>query len=195
VRWTAMDTIMLIEIKILTVLIGGIAGLYLIGALAWSIAYPDRRIWPPKKATTGIKVRVWAATIAIFSATFLLGIFDWNSMGWSTEIRWGVGLSLIVAGNLIVWAGVMKIGFAATSGEVAELKTDGLYRYSRNPQYVADMAILIGWAVLSASGWAAFVAAVGVLTLAMAPFAEEPWLEETYGEQFTDYKNRVRRYI
>ena len=190
-----MDMTMLTEFKILTVLIGGIAGLYLIGALAWSIAYPDRRIWPPKKATTGIKVRVWAATIAIFSATFLLGISDWNSMDWPAEIRWGVGLSLIVTGNLTVWIGVMKIGFAATSGEVAELETDGLYSYSRNPQYVADMAILVGWAILSASSWAALVAAVGVLTLAVAPFAEEPWLEENYGKRFRVYKGRVRRYI
>lgn len=190
-----MDTTMLTEIKILTVLIGGIAGLYLIGTLAWSIAYPEHRIWPPKKATKSIKIRVWAATIAIFLATFVLGISEWNSMGWPAAIRWGVGISLIVAGNLIVWAGVMKIGFAATSGEVAELKTDGLYRYSRNPQYMADMAILIGWAVLSASGWAAFIAAFGVLALAMAPFAEEPWLEENYGQQFRHYKNRVRRYI
>lgn len=190
-----MDMTMRTEIEILSILIGVIAGLYLIGALAWSIAYPERRIWPPKEATTGIKIRVWSATIAIFSATFLLGISSWNNMGWPAEIRWGVGLFLIIAGNLAVWIGVMKIGFAATSGEVAELKTDGLYRYSRNPQYVADMAILIGWAVLSASGWAAFVAAVGVLTLAMAPFAEEPWLEENYGQAFTNYKSHVRRYI
>lgn len=48
--------------------------------------------------------------------------------------------------------GVRKIGFGATSGEVAELKTEGLYRYYRYPEYVADMAILPGWAVRSASG-------------------------------------------
>jgi len=70
-----------------------------------------------------------------------------------------------------------------------------LHRYSRNPQYMADMAILVGWAVLSASGWAAFIAAVGVLTLAVAPFAEEPWLEENYGERFRVYQSCVRRYI
>ena len=186
---------MLTEIEILSILIGGIAGLYLIGALAWSIACPERRIWPPKKATMGIKIRVWTATIAIFSATFLLGISGWNSLGWPAEFRWGVGLTLMVLGNLAVWAGVMKIGFAATSGEITELKTDGLYRYSRNPQYVADMAILIGWAFLSASGWAAFIATVGVLTLALAPFAEEPWLEKNYCQQFRIYKSRVRRYI
>lgn len=80
--------------------------------------------------------------------------------------------------------GVRKIGFGATSGEVAELKTDDLYRYSRNPQYVADMVILLGWALLSASGWAVYVAGIGVAVLTAAPLSEEPWLETNYGDQF-----------
>ena len=104
-------------------------------------------------------------------------------------------MPLILAGNAIVWMGVRKIGFGATSGEVAELKTDGLYGYSRNPQYVADMAILLGWAVLSASVWASVIASIGVVVLAVAPLAEEPWLENIYGSQFREYKMQVRRYV
>jgi len=186
---------MLTSFEIGAVVTGGIAGLYLLGAFAWSIAFPDRRVWPPKEATTGIKVRVWMATVVIFGATFLLGVVNWNSFGWPEAIRWGVGVPLILVGNAIVWMGVRKIGFGATSGEVAELKTDGLYGYSRNPQYVADMAILIGWAMLSASGWAAIVAGLGVIVLAVAPLAEEPWLENIYGAQYHRYKTRVRRYV
>ena len=186
---------MLTNIEAVTMLAGGFAGIYLLIAFAWSIAFPDRRIWPPKNATAGIKFRVWLATIAIFGSTFVLGILNWNSLGWPTTLRWGVGFPLILAGNVIVWMGVRKIGFGATSGEVAELKTDGLYRYSRNPQYVADMAILLGWAMLSASGWAVCVAALGLVVLAAAPFAEEPWLEERYGTSYRDYKSEVRRYF
>ena len=106
-----------------------------------------------------------------------------------------IGLALIISGNVVVSIGVRKIGFAATSGEIAELKTDGLYRYSRNPQYVAELAILIGWAVLSASGWAACVAAFRVIVLAAAPFAKEPWLEDIYGADYRAYKTKVWRYI
>ncbi len=186
---------MLTNIEIGAIVTGGIAGLYLLGAFAWSIAFPARRVWPPKEATTGIKVRVWMATVAIFGATFLLGVVNWNSFGWPASIRWGVGMPLILAGNAIVWMGVRKIGFGATSGEVAELKTDGLYGYSRNPQYVADMAILLGWAVLSASVWASVIASIGVVVLAVAPLAEEPWLENIYGSQFREYKMQVRRYV
>ena len=190
-----MGITMLSNIEILAVWVGGVAGCYLLAAFGWSIAFPERRIWPPKQATTGIKLRVWFATISIFTATFILGIANWNSFGWPISVRWGIGLSLIILGNVVVSIGVRKIGFGATSGEVAELKTDGLYRYSRNPQYVADMTILVGWAVLSASGWAILVAVFGVIVLAAAPFAEEPWLEDTYGKDYLAYKKRVRRYV
>lgn len=186
---------MLSNVEIFSVLVGVIAGFYLLAALGWSIAFPKRRIWPPKQATTSIKLRVWLATVSIFAATLVLGIANWNSFDWPVFVRWGIGPTLMVVGNVVVWMGVRKIGLGATSGEVAELKTDGLYRYSRNPQYVADMAILVGWAVLSASGWATFIAAFGVLVLAAAPFAEEPWLEDTYGADYRTYKAKVRRYL
>ncbi|MEP1767380.1 MAG: methyltransferase [Sulfitobacter sp.] len=186
---------MLSNIEILSGLVGGIAGCYLLAAFGWSIAFPERRIWPPKQATTGIKLRVWLATISIFAATLVLSITNWNSFDWPVFVWWGIGPILMAAGNVVVWMGVRKIGFGVTSGEVAELKTDGLYRYSRNPQNVADIAILLGWAVLSESGWAAFVAGFGVLVLAAAPFAEEPWLEDTYETDYRNYKAKVRRYL
>jgi len=186
---------MLTDLQLMVILIGGAAGLYLASALIWSICFPEKRVWPPKKATTGIKIRVWAATIAIFAAAFVLGVMDWDGLQWPAAIRWGIGLTLIVVGNVIVWQGVMKIGIGATSGEVDDLKTDGLYAWSRNPQYVADMAIIVGWAVLSASTWAVAFAFMAVFVLGIAPLAEEPWLEENYGQQYRDYRAKVRRYF
>ena len=103
------------DLKLISIVIGGVAGLYLFTALVWSIAFPERRVWPPKKATAGIKIRVWVATIAIFAAAFVLGVADWNSLEWPAPIRWGIGLTLIIVGNIVVWRGVMKIGFDATA--------------------------------------------------------------------------------
>lgn len=186
---------MLIEIKTVILAAGLAAAVYMLSILLWSAINPEKRIWPPRQATTGIKLRVWFMTTAIFACAFLLGILDWNRFDWPVSIRWTVGLPLILIGNLIVWRGVHKIGMAATSGEATGLVTDGLYRKSRNPQYVADMLILIGWEVLSASIWTLPVIAIGIAVLAIAPFAEEPWLEEEYGDQFRQYKRRVRRFI
>ena len=87
-----------------------------------------------------------------------------------------MGLPLIGAGNAVVWPAALAIGLDATSGAAAELKTDGFYRWSRNPQYVADMAVLLGWTILSASAAVLIIATGGVIAFALAPFAEEPWL-------------------
>jgi protein-S-isoprenylcysteine O-methyltransferase Ste14 len=65
----------------------------------------------------------------------------------------------------------LGIGLEATSGAEAELKTDGLYRWSRNPQYFVDIGILIGWANLSASSNSGGIATGGVVAFALAPAA------------------------
>lgn len=184
-----------IDLRILILAIGIAAAAYMLGMLFWSIARPDQRTWPPQHATTGIKLRVWTITTAIFAAAFLLGVMDWNSFVWPASLRWSIGLPLIILGNIAVWWGVNKIGYAATSGEASGLKTDGLYARSRNPQYVADIAILIGWGILAASLWALPVLTLGFVVLAIAPFAEEPWLEERYGAAYREYRSKVRRYL
>ncbi|WP_051540963.1 isoprenylcysteine carboxylmethyltransferase family protein [Ahrensia sp. 13_GOM-1096m] len=186
---------MTIEIYIATLAAGLIAGAYMLGMLVLSAIYPEKRTWPPEHATKAIKFRVWLMTILIFAAAFVLGALDWNRFEWPAAIRWGIGVPLIVLGNIAVWNGVFKIGMDATSGEATGLKTDGLYRWSRNPQYVADITILLGWGVLTASLWALPVLAIGFAVLAVAPFAEEPWLEKVYGEDYRSYRLRVPRYI
>jgi len=106
-----------------------------------------------------------------------------------------LGPLLIFLGNLAVWSEVIRFGLPQTGGAVGQLKVDGLYRFSRNPQYVADIAILVGWALLCASVVAIPVIVVGILVLLIAPFAEESWLEEQYGQAYQDYKATVRRYL
>ena len=186
---------MSIEAYYLTLAIGLLAGAYMLGMLLWSIIYPKRRVWPPVEATAGIKIRVWLMTTLIFAAAFVLGLMDWNRFDLPAFIRLGIGLPLVIIGNYFVWRGVHKIGMAATSGEATGLKTDGLYGWSRNPQYMADVIILIGWGVLTASLWALPVLSIGLAVLLVAPFAEEPWLQEKYGAPYQEYKLNVRRYL
>lgn len=171
------------------------ATIALLAMLLWSIAFPDRRLWPPEKSTLLNQLVVWGLTIATFASALALGVVDWNSLEWPSTLRWGLGLPLIVAGNLVVWKAVFNIGMKATSGEADELKTDGFYRYSRNPQYMADIVILIGWAVLCASISSLPVVATGIAVLLIAPLAEEPWLKRVYRTPYRDYLQEVRRYL
>ena len=181
--------------EFLALLCGLLAGGLLVAMLIWSIAFPAKRLWPPKNSTRVSQIVVWVLTIGVFGGALVLGISDWNYFQWPALLRWGVGLPLILAGNWIAWRGALSLGMEATSGAVGTLKTDGLYKYSRNPQYVADIGIFVGWAVLSASLSALPVAAVGILVLLIAPFAEEPWMKAVYGEEFARYSRRTRRYL
>lgn len=186
---------MSIEPRVFLLAIGLGAGGYMLGMLLWSIVRPEKRIWPPDQATTAIKIRVWIFTTLIFASAFVLGVLDWDHFELPAWVRWAAGLVLIAIGNFVVWHGVHEIGLAATSGEATGLKTDGFYRWSRNPQYVADMVILIGWGVLSASVWALPVIVLGIAVLLIAPFAEEPWLNDKYGQVYREYARTVRRYL
>lgn len=178
------------------VVVGGLA-IYAVVffSLVTSVSNPRTRRWPPRTSTIWNKFVVWAMTLAVAGCTLIVGLEDWNSLGWPSGMRWGVGLPLIVVGNAVVWLGVHQLGFNATSGESDRLVNNGLYRYSRNPQYVADMGILVGWSVLSASLWAIPLVAAGLLVLIAAPTAEEEWLEEVYGASYVAYKKTTRRFL
>ncbi|MCR9111207.1 MAG: phosphatidylethanolamine N-methyltransferase family protein [Rhodobacteraceae bacterium] len=164
-------------------------------AMLWSIAYPERRLWPPKRYTMTTPILVWVPTFTLFGILIALGVIEWGSLPIPTWLRFGVGLPLIVAGNVVVWSEAAKFGFAQTGGAKGTLRTSGIYRYSRNPQYVADIAMIVGWTVLCASPGAALIGFAGIAVLIAAPFAEEPWLKKQYGSAFEDYRATVRRFL
>ncbi|MEX3017969.1 isoprenylcysteine carboxylmethyltransferase family protein [Gymnodinialimonas hymeniacidonis] len=140
-------------------------------------------------------ILVWVPTFTLFGILIVLGVIEWGSLPIPSWLRFGVGIPLIVAGNVIVWSEVAQFGIAQTGGAKGTLRTSGMYRYSRNPQYAADIAMIIGWIVLCASSGAALVGFAGIAVLITAPFAEEPWLEEQYGSPFENYRAKVRRFL
>jgi protein-S-isoprenylcysteine O-methyltransferase Ste14 len=102
---------------------------------------------------------------------------------------------LIVGGYVLAWVGVRQLSLKTTSGSKGPLVTDGLYRYSRNPQYVGDIAIIGGWAILSASVLAIPLCLGGILAFVLTPFAEESWLEDLHGDDYQEYCRRVSRFF
>ena len=164
-------------------------------AILWSIAYPVRHLWPPKRYTMATPILVWVPTFTLFGILIVLGVMEWGSLPIPTWLRFGVGVPLIVAGNVVVWSEVAQFGIAQTGGAKGSLRTEGMYRYSRNPQYVADIAMIVGWIMLCASSGAVLVGFAGIAALITAPFAEEPWLKEQYGSAFEDYRATVRRFL
>ena len=76
------------------------------------------------------------------------------------------------------------------------LVTVGLYRFSRNPMYVAVTFMLIGWAICFASRSLAIYAACVALAFHLrVVFGEEPWLARTHGRAWDEYRAQVPRWL
>ena len=77
-----------------------------------------------------------------------------------------------------------------------KLVTDNLYRYSRNPMYVAVLLMLFGW---TACFWSPVLATYTALIAGgfhlRIVFGEEPWLARTHGKQWDEYRARVPRWL
>lgn len=101
----------------------------------------------------------------------------------------------LVIGHLLMIPSVVRFGYGKTSGDAGGLETRGLYQVSRNPQYVGDMLILVGWVLVGMVPLAAVVAGLGLIVFLIAPLAEEPWLAARYGDPYLKYKQTVRRFV
>jgi protein-S-isoprenylcysteine O-methyltransferase Ste14 len=76
------------------------------------------------------------------------------------------------------------------------LVMSGLYRYSRNPMYIAVTTILFGWALLFRSRSLAYYAILFMLVFVVrVMLAEEPFLARTYGEKWARYRSEVPRWF
>ena len=165
------------------------------GSVAYSLIFPNRKIWPPPQKRSWQALSMWLFFIVSGLGVVLLGILDWGSTTFPWWIRWPVGIPLWLAGNgLALWA-MITLGLAPTFGSEGKLISRGPYRFSRNPQYVGFIAGLIGWGFLANSALTLLAAVVGSIALILAPFAEEPWLQKMYGSAYDQYKLSVPRFI
>ena len=75
------------------------------------------------------------------------------------------------------------------------LHTNGLYRYSRNPQFVGYGLFVFGFLV----AWWNALAWIGLLSYIVLAYAvtlvEEEHLTRTYGDSYRAYCQRVPRYL
>jgi hypothetical protein len=79
--------------------------------LGYSIRVPERRLWPPRQLRTWQYFLVWTLTVLAFGLILLLGLFDWNRLGWPAGWRWSLGLTLMIIGNGVAWSGVWQLGW------------------------------------------------------------------------------------
>jgi len=107
---------------------------------------------------------------------------------------------LIIGFVLLLWCVrdfyVKGKGTLAPWSPPRHLVVVGLYRFSRNPMYVAVVLISCGWALgfHSQTLWIYTIIVIAAFHLRVV-FAEEPWLTRTHGEAYLRYRARVRRWF
>jgi len=107
---------------------------------------------------------------------------------------------LVVGCILLLWC--VRDFFVSGRGTLApwdpprHLVVVGLYRYVRNPMYLAVLTILSGWALLYPSGLhlGYFLLLVVIFHLRVILF-EEPWLRRQFGAEWEHYSATVPRWL
>ncbi len=165
-----------------------------------SIFWPDRRLWPPPENEAGWRHAL--GRFAGFGAALgvpAVALFDWNGFVFQHPSRFVVAALLLGFGTTSRGA-YRHLGSSASvarppAGGKLELVVDGPYRATRNPQYVGAIPAYLGIAVAANSGLALLTALLLGATLALMPFAEEPWLREKLGARYEAYAVRVPRFL
>ncbi len=76
------------------------------------------------------------------------------------------------------------------------LVTTGVYRLTRNPMYVGLLLVLVSWATYLSSAWAFFGPVAFVLYITRFQILpEEQALIGLFGQEFDEYRRRVRRWL
>jgi len=83
-----------------------------------------------------------------------------------------------------------------TDKPVPKLITEGPFRLSRNPGYLSFVMVYAGIALLRNSLWAILLLPLVVYVIEREVIErEERYLERTFGEEYLNYKKRVRRWV
>ena len=173
-----------------------------LSAAVWRPAV-RRPVWgdamKPASIATGTVFVGTVFVLAPLGAIQLNEAYDWPR--WQIPGHSVVGIGLAFAGIAVILycSGLFSRIGRGTPVPIEppeHLVITGLYRYSRNPMYVAQLAILLGLFVYR--GELALLLYLVIYTGAvrsMVVWREEPELRERFGAEYVRYARRVPRWI
>jgi protein-S-isoprenylcysteine O-methyltransferase Ste14 len=145
--------------------------------------------------------------VVVVPGTAIVLIPYWLS-GWrfqppflGTDVTRWLGALMVVAASPLFFSFVSRFvweghGTPAPVAPTKHLVVGGPFRWTRNPGYIAVVAMIVGQGLLFAS--AAVLAYALVVALGFHTFVvmyEEPTLRDTFGAEFEEYCRRVPRWI
>jgi protein-S-isoprenylcysteine O-methyltransferase Ste14 len=130
------------------------------------------------------------------------GLLPWWLTGWHSDAE--VPLPVVAAGVVLVAVGVgvlvhafarfvaEGLGTPAPIAPTKHLVVGGLYRYVRNPMYLAVAATIVGQTmILGQVGLLLYAVAFGVAVALFVRFYEEPTLARQFGTEYDTYRRAV----
>jgi protein-S-isoprenylcysteine O-methyltransferase Ste14 len=149
-----------------------------------------------------------SALFFVVAPSVLAGLIPWWMTRWEflppffdLQATRAVGILLIVVGlpglvDSFARFALQGLGTPAPIAPTQNLVVTGLYRYVRNPIYVAVVAIILGQAILFGD-WRLMIYGA-FMWLAFHAFVlayEEPELVQTFGAQYEEFRANVPRWI
>lgn len=105
-----------------------------------------------------------------------------------------LGIPLLASGILIALGAAREFRSEDVESHT-ELITTGPYAWSRNPMYLAWTLIYIGAICIINSVWLLLLLPVALVLTHFVVLREEKKLEETFEDNYSRYRQSVRRYI
>lgn len=138
----------------------------------------------------------WGALVVLFvDATFGDALAD----------AWGrvAGIIFLGGGTALALMAFSMFSKAQTTFDhnnfagITTLLTDGVYKFSRNPMYLALMLLLIGWGLWRGSLVAAVLGALvfAALVTRFQIIPEERALAEQFKKKYPEYTAQTRRWL
>ena len=124
------------------------------------------------------------ATILLFVYLCFLKINTASVWFYSGVIIYSLGILLCIA-SVSNYARPEKNG----------INLKGLYRISRNPMYVAYFIYFLGCVLITHSFILFLLLIIFQISAHWIILSEERWCVEKFGEEYTNYMKKVRRYI
>jgi len=143
-------------------------------------------------------VALWILDIVHLFLVILSSLNRVWSLPFSDTLSAATGVVLFGFGTLLILAGMVKFrSLRRISGlEISQLIITGVYRWTRNPQYLGWFFILLGISFIGRSGLAFLLTILGIILFHYYIIRiEEPYLERAFGDKYYQYKSNVPRYL
>jgi len=171
-----------------------LSGLAILTLGLYSLFKSDFNFWPPPSSNSWQKKMSWFLFRVFVYPLFIIVLLNLKEISWGRPNTIAGGL-IFVSGIYFAFKISFQLGLKNTYGDSKGLVTKGWFSKSRNPVYTSTIIALLGLMIFSPNFEVLVLSTIWIVIYLLLPFVEEIWLEKNYGEEYLEYKKRVRRFL